>query len=169
MLLRKDIIAPEYVRNYIALVKDDNVLDAISKNTKSFNKFLDKIPRTKIDYAYAEGKWTIRDVVQHIIDTERVFSYRAVSFSRGDETPLPGFEQSLWAEHSGASGRKWKDLRKEFAALRESNEYLFASLSEEQLLKTGKASNNDLNVLAIGFNLAGHVEHHIKIITEKYL
>jgi DinB superfamily len=169
MLTRKNIIAPDYVKNYIKLTKDDNLIKALTKNSKAFEKFLDKIPRSKIDFAYAEGKWTIREILQHIIDTERVFSYRAVSISRNDSTLLPGFEESLWAAHARAGSRKWKDLRNEFRALRESDEYLVRSFNEEQLLRAGKASGNDINVLAIGYNLAGHVEHHMKIITERYL
>ena len=169
MLSRKDIIAPDYVRNYVSLTKDDDVVLSLEKNTRAFSKFLNKIPRSKFDYAYAEGKWTIREMLQHIIDTERVFSYRAVSFARRDSTPLPGFEESQWAANADAAGRKWKDLRREFEALRDSNKYLIGSLTDQQLLLTGKASGNDLNVLAIGFLFAGHVEHHMKIISERYL
>jgi hypothetical protein len=164
-----DALAAEFYRNYINKAADENVVKAIEKNTRNFRKFLKSIPKSKIDYAYDEGKWTIRELVQHVIDAERVFSYRATSIARKDATPLPSFDENNWAANAQATKRKWKDLVEEFRSLREANEILFSSFSEEQLRSIGTASNNQINVLALGFILSGHVEHHIDIIKERYL
>lgn len=169
MVSKKNIVAPEFPMRYINLVKEEDVLKAIKKNTRHFKKFLKQIPKKKINYAYAEGKWTIKESLRHIIDCERVFAYRALSFSRKDSNPLPGFDENNWALNAQTINRKWNHLEDEFKALRKSTELLFESFSEEQLLSTGTASNNQINVLAIGFMVAGHVEHHMNIFKERYL
>lgn len=128
-----------------------------------------KIPRKKIDYAYADGKWTIREMIQHIIDAERVFTYRALSFARKDANKLPGFEENEWAAVSKAKERKWKDLMDEFEFLRAATLYLFSSFDEEQLKGVGIASNYTCNVVGLGFVTAGHVEHHMQVLKERYL
>jgi hypothetical protein len=169
MVPKQEIIAADYQLNYIAAIKEDDVLKALKKNTRQFKKLLKKIPRKKIDYAYAEGKWTIKEVLQHLIDSERVFAYRALSFARLDTTPLPGFDENGWAAHSGGGRRHWHDLVEEFGILRESTEKLFKSFSDEQLRATGTASGNPINVLALGFLPAGHTAHHMRLLQERYL
>jgi hypothetical protein len=169
MVPRNEIIAAEYQHAYINGVKEDDVLKALKKNTKEFKKFLKKIPHRKIDYAYAEGKWTIREVLQHIVDAERVFSYRALRFARKDETPLPGFDENSWAANAGAAKRNWNDLVDEFKAVRKSTELLFGSFTDDQLRAAGSASGQPINVLALGFLPAGHNIHHMRIIRERYL
>ncbi len=140
------------------------------KNGRQFRKVLAAIPRKKIDYAYAEGKWTIREMLQHVIDCERVFAYRALRFSRMDSTSLPGFDEQLWGAHAGGSQRRWKDLLEEFKAVRQTTEYLFdRSLSDEQLRFTGHANGRPQNAFTIGFVLSGHVAHHINLLRERYL
>src|SRR5579871_709082 len=118
MATKKDTIAAEFYHGYIKGAKSDDVLKAIKISTKDFKKLLDEIPRKKIDHAYAEGKWTIREMLQHIIDAERVFTYRAVTFSRLDTTPLPGFDENTWAANAGAAERSWNDLQEEWLSLR---------------------------------------------------
>lgn len=169
MLTRKDAIASEYFQRYISIAPDDDLLTALQENTKRFRKLLKKIPRKKIDFAYADGKWTVREMVQHIIDAERVFAYRALTFARKDKNKLPGFEENEWAAESKAKERKWKDLLNEFDFLRAATLYLFASFDDDQLKGEGVASNNNCNVLGLGFIAAGHVEHHMKILKERYL
>ncbi len=169
MPTKSDALAAEFYSNYINKAKDENVVRAIEKSGKNFHKLLKNIPKKKIDHAYAEGKWTIREVVQHVIDAERVFAYRATAFARKDSTPLPSFDENLWAANSSGSNRGWKDLVNEFESLHESSVYLFESLSEDQLRSIGVASNKEVNVLALGFIIAGHIEHHIDIIKERYL
>lgn len=169
MIPKSEIIkAPSY-QAYLDLVKEEDVLKAIRNNTRQFRKFLQKIPRKKFDYAYAEGKWTIREMLQHIIDAERVFTYRALRFSRLDPTPLPSFDEELWGAHSGGAGRRWKDLVNEFEAVRQSTEYLFDSLSDEQLRFVGEANGRPQNALTVGFVLSGHVTHHMNLLRERYL
>jgi hypothetical protein len=169
MISRKDIIAAEFFQRYVNMTEEPNVVKSITKNSRKFLKLIESIPKKKIDFAYAEGKWTIKELFQHIMDAERVFVYRALTFSRRDGTPLPGFDENSWTSHSGASKRDWKDLCKEFKALRSATEYLFESFTDEQLLATGTASGHPINVLALGFIISGHVEHHIKMIKERYL
>ena len=169
MIPKSEIISAETYQSYIDLVKEEDIRDAIGKNTTRFRKLLDTIPRKKLDFAYAEDKWTIREMLQHIIDCERVFAYRVLRFSRMDPTPLPGFDEQFWGAHSGGSGRRWKDLLEEFKAVRESTEYLYSSLSDEQLRFVGSANKKPLNAFTIGFIIPGHVAHHIRILKERYL
>ena len=169
MIPRTEIIHADEYQGYIDLIKDNDFCEAIRKNTKQFRRLLEKIPRKKFDYAYAEGKWTIRQMLQHIIDAERVFAYRALHLSRMDPTPLPGFDESLWARNDGAVERRWKDLLEEFRAVRESTEYLFDSLSDAQLRFVGTVWERPLNAFTIGFVLPGHVAHHMQILEERYL
>lgn len=169
MIPKSEIITADSYQGYIDLVKEDNIREAIARNTKQFRKALDSIPRKKHDFAYAEGKWTIREMLQHIIDCERVFAYRALRFSRMDPTPLPGFDEQIWGAHSGGATRRWRDLRKEFDSVREATAYLYSALSDEQLRFVGSANEKPLNAFTIGFIIPGHVAHHILILKERYL
>ncbi len=169
MITRKDVVAAEFFQRYINTSKEKNVIKAIKKSSEDFLGLLKTIPRKKIDYAYAEGKWTIKELLQHIIDAERVFVYRAMRFARKDATPLASFDENSWAANSRAASRKWDDLVKEFKAVRKSTELLFESFDDEQMLSKGTASNHEINVAALGFIAAGHVIHHQNIIKERYL
>src|SRR5580698_5821548 len=140
MVPRSAIVAADFNNTYIRLVKEDEIGKALEKNTQQFKKLLKKIPKKKIDHAYAEGKWTIREMLQHIIDAERVFTYRALRFSRLDPTPLPSFDEEQWGAHAGGAQRRWKDLLREFEAVRQTTQYLFDSLSDEQLRFAGEAN-----------------------------
>lgn len=169
MIPRSEIIHQDFYQTYIDLIKDNDFREAIRKNGKEFGKLLENIPRKKIDFAYAEGKWTIRHMLQHIIDAERVFAYRALRLSRMDPTPLPGFDENHWALHDGFAERRWKDLIEEFKAVRESTQYLFDALSDEQLRFVGTVWERPMNAFTIGFVLPGHVAHHMRILEERYL
>jgi hypothetical protein len=169
MVTKKDIMAAEFHQGYLNLVEDDEVVKALRHSARQLRKLLKKIPKKKIDFAYAPGKWTIRELLQHLIDTERVFSYRALRFARKDPTPLPGFKEKDWAANAQTKNRKWNELLKEFETVRKSTELLFESFSPDQLLAAGTADNHNTNVLAFGYLCSGHVLHHIKIIKERYL
>ncbi len=160
---------PEFYHKYIGLVKEDDLMQALKNNTASFLSFLKSIPAEKYDYRYADGKWTIKEVIQHIIDAERIFSYRALRFARKDATPLPGFDENLFAINAKADKRNWNDLVDEFAAVRKATEILFASFDEEQLESEGNSNNHSNYVLGIGFISVGHCSHHRKVIEERYL
>lgn len=169
MIPRSEVIHAEFYQSYIDQIRDNDFREAIRKNGREFRKLLENIPRKKIDFTYAEGKWTIRQMLQHIIDAERVFAYRALRLSRMDPTPLPGFDEKQWALHDGGPERRWKDLVAEFRAVRESTEYLFDGMSDEQLRFVGTVWERPLNAFTIGYILPGHVAHHMHILQERYL
>jgi hypothetical protein len=160
---------PSFYHNYLNEVKGDDLMTALKNNTVSFLSFLKSIPPEKQNYRYAEGKWTVKEVVQHVIDTERVFSYRSLCFARKDTTPLPGFDENIFAANSKTENRNWNDLTEEFAAVRKATEILFASFDQEQLESEGISNNNSNYVLGWGFICAGHCNHHQKVIKERYL
>lgn len=158
-----------YFVRYIDQVEEDDVMTALRNQSITFPAFLKSIPAEKRLYRYAEGKWSIQEVLLHIIDSERIFAYRALCFARKETQPLPGFDENLYADNSNADHRNWDDLVEEFVTVRKSNEILFASFSPSQLEAEGIASDNPNYVLAIGFIMAGHVNHHTKVIRDRYL
>lgn len=169
MVSRKEITVPDFYTTYINALQEDNLQEALANNTRRFRKLLKQIPHKKINYAYAEGKWTIKELLQHIIDSERVFIYRALTFARQDPAPLPGFDENTWAITAKAPKRKWNDLVDEYKALRSANELFLNSLDDDQLRQTGSANNNSISVAGLAFVCAGHVAHHMRIIRERYL
>jgi hypothetical protein len=160
---------PEFYHKYMNLVPENDLMTAFKNQTPVTIDFFEKIPPGKIDYAYAEGKWTIKEVLQHITDAERVFSYRALRFARKDATPLPGFDENLFAKNAKTDRRNWSDLLDEFRSVRKSTEYLFKSFDEEQMNETGISSNHPNYVLAFGYISIGHALHHVNVIKERYL
>ena len=160
---------PPYFFNYIKLVKEDNVKEALDNQTTLAETFFNSVPKEKYDYKYGEGKWSIKETLQHIIDTERVFAYRSLAFSRKDINILPSFDDKSYADNANGGSRAWGDLVNEFLAVRKSTRFLFDSFSTEQLNSLGKASDYEMNALAMGYTIAGHVTHHISIIKERYL
>src|SRR5579875_2210600 len=129
--------APFYKR-YIDLVGDDDVLEKLSSNPKKTYEFFLSLPPEKADYAYAEGKWSVKEVLGHLIDTERIMSYRLLRFSRGDHHPLAGFNENFYTSRSNYKLRELEDLADEFRALRKGNLYLYKNLNEEELKRKGK-------------------------------
>ncbi|MBS1920908.1 MAG: DinB family protein [Bacteroidetes bacterium] len=160
---------PEFYHNYINQVLENDLMEAFTKESNSFIQFFESIPVSKQDYRYAEGKWTIKEVLQHIIDAERVFIYRALVFARKDNTPLPSFDEDLYAKNSKASSRKWNDLMEEFKSVRKSAEILFNSFDFEQLDSSGIASKHSNYVLGMGYIIIGHSVHHKNVVKERYL
>jgi uncharacterized damage-inducible protein DinB len=132
-------------------------------------KFVQNIPLDKFDYQYAEGKWTIKDILQHIIDTERIFAYRALRIARNDTTPLPGFDENVFAEMAQANTRSIQELLTELGVVRQATLCLFKSLKQDDFLKIGTASNHLISVRALGFLIIGHQNHHQRIFEERYL
>lgn len=160
--------APFY-SGYIARVKEDDVLTALANQHRIIEPFLNSIPASKWNYAYAEGKWTVKELVQHIIDAERIFAYRALCIARKDETPLPSFDEASYAPASEAHRRTVAELIEEFLAVRKATELLFKSFTEEMLQHRGVASNKPVSVNALGFITVGHFYHHKNIIEDKSL
>jgi uncharacterized damage-inducible protein DinB len=154
---------------YIQAAANVELIEELEICLHDFIKFVQNIPMDKFDYRYAEGKWTIKDIIQHLIDAERIFAYRALRISRNDKTPLPGFEENDYVENTNANGRSIQDLLTEFSAVRQSTILLFKSLTDEQLKRIGIASNNEISVRALGFVTIGHQKHHQKVFQERYL
>ena len=169
MLSKTQAIAAGGFLTYIAKAPDTDVVSAIQQNTTDFAALLNAVPAAKRDYAYAPGKWSIAELLQHIIDAERVFAYRALRTGRMDATPMPGFDENNWAEAVAKTPRPWDALVKEFMAVRMASLLLFEGLSEASLLFAGTASGFPVNALALGFVIAGHAEHHMALIKERYL
>ncbi|MGC4036392.1 MAG: DinB family protein [Chitinophagaceae bacterium] len=160
---------PVFFHNYINQVVGDDLMKAFKKESPALFQFLESIPAEKYDYRYAEGKWSIRELIQHMIDAERIFAYRALRFARKDATPLAGFDENSYTDNSKADKRSWQELIEEFKTVRKASEYLFGSFDDEQLNAKGISSNNSISVLAFGYIVIGHPLHHVNIITHRYL
>ena len=160
---------PEWFHGYIAQVEGDNLLPALTQQHSTFVQFLENLPVEKREYRYGQDKWTIKEVLQHIIDAERVFAYRALCIARGEQQSLPGFDENEYAARSKAQMRNWDDMLEEFKAVRRSTEILFSSFDNEQLETAGISNGKQVYVLGIGFIIAGHLTHHLNIIKERYL
>ena len=159
----------EYYFPYISVLGDVTLIEELEISLHEFIRFVQNIPMDKFDYRYAEGKWTIKEIIQHVIDTERIFAYRALRISRNDQTPLPGFDENNYSNNTEANSRNIQDLLTELSAVRHSNIFLFKSFSAAQLERSGIASNAGVSVRAIGFIMIGHQKHHQKVFEERYL
>jgi len=159
----------EYYHKYINLASNDDLKTALEKHQVKLLSFLKGIPKKKWNYRYAEGKWSIKEVVQHIIDAERVFTYRALCFARKDQTPLPSFDENTFAANSKAQDRNKKDLLKELKIVQSSSAQMFDSFDEEQLNQSGIASEKPTYVKGIAYIVVGHSLHHKNILEERYL
>lgn len=158
-----------YYAGYIGLVTGEDALDALRSQIADTLETLDGIPESQGGHRYAEDKWTIRETVGHMIDTERVFAYRALRFSRNDATPLPGFDQDLFVQSAPYDRVKLADLAAEFEAVRHSTICLFRNLDGAELERRGTANNAEMSVRAIAWIIAGHELHHLKLLRERYL
>ncbi len=158
-----------FFSTYIKAVDNITLIEELEISVHDLIRFVQNIPMDKFDYRYAEGKWTIKDIIQHLIDAERIFSYRALRISRNDKTPLPGFEENDYVDNTDANTRNIQDLLSEMAVVRQSTLSLFKSFSQQQLERMGTVSNNQISVRAIGFIIIGHQKHHQKVFQERYL
>ena len=170
MILKpSDAEYPDFYSGYIALVPDGDVIRFLRKQKRLFTGLIDSIPEEQLLYRYAEGKWTIKQIVGHVIDTERIMAYRALVFSRGERQPIPGFNENEYVERASFNKKDIQDLIREFAKLRESNLSLIQNFSEEMIERKGNANDFFISVRALIYIIAGHVEHHINVIRERYL
>jgi uncharacterized damage-inducible protein DinB len=160
-----------YFEQYLQLVSKEgkSIIEYLIDSQKNFESLLRNLPLEKHNFSYAEGKWTMKELIQHIIDTERIFSYRALCFARNDSTSLPGFDQDIFVENDNANDRNYYDLLDEMAVLRKSSVQLYKSFSDEALLRIGVASENKMSVRALGYLFSGHQIHHLNIVKERYL
>lgn len=159
---------PSYFKTYIKLIPESDVMEALINHAKRAEKFFNLISEEQSLYKYADEKWTVKEILQHVIDAERIFCYRALAIARKEAIPLPAFNEGKYAAQSFANLRPWKDLTEEFNVVRQSSILLFHSFPKESMERSGKVSDYQMSVLALGFTIAGHVEHHMNIINERY-
>ncbi len=158
-----------YYSTYINRAAELELLEGLKRSGENTLAFIKTIPTDKHEYAYATDKWTIKELILHLIDTERVFVYRALRFARKDKTPLPGFDEGYYAANSNANEYSINTLLKTYGALRQSTLDLFENFTESMLLETGDASGTNMSVRALGFVIIGHEKHHCAVISERYL
>lgn len=159
---------PAFYQNYVRNVEDEELLPALINSGNLTIDLIKSIPENSGSYRYAPGKWSIKEVLVHMIDAERIFAYRALRFARNDKTELHGFEENDYAPESNAEGRKLYKILEEYNNVRASTVDLFNSFNEEMLLRRGKANGNEMSVNAIGFVIVGHETHHRNILNERY-
>lgn len=158
-----------YYSNYINLVPTDNIIEHL-KNTKMTTiNYLQAIPTDKWDFRYAPGKWSLKESWIHVLDTERIFAYRALRIARNDSTPLAGFEQDDYVPFYHADQRSIESILEEYDAVRAASITLFKNLDEEAMNRVGTASNSPVSVRALAFMIGGHELHHLNIIQEKIM
>lgn len=163
-----DEYAP-YYKTYVDAVNTDDIVAFLEQQKETELDFLRNIKWEKWELAYAPDKWTLAEVVIHMIDAERIFAYRALRIARGDKTPLPGFDQDPYVPNSAAASRTPASIADEFAAVREATIHLFKNFTDEMWDRRGIASEKEVSVLALAFIIAGHTAHHLNIIRERYL
>lgn len=159
----------DYYKLYINQVEGNDFLQVLKDNLISTVDLLDSLSLDQWNHRYAEGKWSIKEVMIHIIDTEKVFGYRAMRISRNDQTPLPGFDQNDYVPYYDAENRSPESIIKEFTASRLGTIEMFENFNEDMMKRMGKASDFDVSVRALAFMTAGHEIHHIRILKERYL
>jgi hypothetical protein len=157
-----------YFQKYIDLVSEDDLQTAFTNQQLVINTLLSSISEEKAMHAYAPGKWTIKELLQHITDTERIFAYRALCIARGEKASLPGFDENSYATASSANTRSWKDIVDEYMIVRKSIEALFNGLGSDAMNRSGISNNNVMSVNSAGFIIVGHFYHHKNILQERY-
>lgn len=159
---------PPFYAPYVARVAGDDPVSALQGETTHLHSRLDAIPEARGDHAYAEGKWTVKTLLGHMIDAERIFSYRLLRLARGDSTPLPGFEENDYARVAASDARTVADLVSELRDVRASTLRLVTSLPADAWARRGVVNNGEVSVRALGFITAGHARHHLEVLRERY-
>jgi hypothetical protein len=159
----------EYYETYISLVPETEILPELENQIAEIEDLVRAIPEEKGVFAYAEGKWTIKELLGHLSDGERLFAYRALRISRADKTPIEGFEQDGYVENGNFNRRSLADLTEEFLLLRRANMYFFKNLDDDAWVRLGTASGYPFSVRALAYISVGHVRHHINILKTRYL
>lgn len=159
-----------YFETYVSIVPDGNFLDTLRQNGADVIQLFGELPADKHNYAYAEGKWSVKEVLMHITDVERVMSYRALVAARGDsETMLCSMDDKLYLKNSNAAAREMKSLIEEFAAVRNATLKFFETVTEEQSRLTANVNSHPTSARALGYIIAGHAMHHTRVVQERYL
>lgn len=158
-----------FYHTYILALGEVTLMEELENGKEAFLSVLKDVDSDALNYAYADGKWTLAEVLMHIIDAERVFQYRALRFARNDSTPLPGFDQNVFIKGLNVSGKAKNEIRSEYEAVRNATINLFKSFNADVLKRVGIASDSEMSVRAMGFIICGHQAHHLNIIRERYL
>lgn len=158
-----------YYKKYISLVASQDLTEAMEYGSIQTTKLVNNIPPSKYDFSYGEGKWTVKESILHVIDTERIFAYRALRFARGDSTELPGFDQDDYVPMAKGHQRSFSAIIKEYKSVRQASITLFKSFDDEMLCRVGSASGSPFSVRALGYIITGHEIHHRNILKERYL
>jgi len=158
-----------FYQTYIDMCGGHELVEGLTINLDKTKQLFKSVPIDKQEFRYADGKWTIKEILQHIIDSERILAYRALRFSRNDSTEVPGYEHNDYVPESNANKRDYKELIMEFESVRQSTNLLFKSFDGEILKRTGFANKNVISVRALGFIITGHCTHHCQVIRERYL
>lgn len=158
----------EFYAGYVAGVPDGDLIEILRRQGSEVASQLRGVSDERSNFRYEPGKWSIREVVAHMSDAERVFSYRALTFARGDTTPLPSFDENEWAKASNAGARPMSALVEEIVAVRAATVALFRGFSDAMWERWGTASNKKVTVRALGYIVAGHEKHHLRILKERY-
>jgi hypothetical protein len=158
-----------YYQGYVDQVSETDIMQVLRSELDDLDVLLGRVPAEKETYAYAEGKWTIREIVGHLIDGERVFGYRALCIARGEKQNLPGFDQDEYMATAPYNEIELEDLLSEMRLVRLSNLAMFRSLTEAAWERVGTANANEVTVRALAFIMAGHLRHHMKVLKERYL
>lgn len=169
-MIRPDLqTVPPFYKGYVDHVKDYDMLHILVLSNKQTLELVRSIPGEKGEYRYAQEKWSIKELLCHMMDAERIFAYRALRFARNDKTPLAGFEEKDYAPEANAQHRTVLQLADEMERLRLSTIDLFMSFSPEMLSRKGSANNTEISVLNLGYIIPGHESHHRKVLKERYL
>lgn len=170
MITKPDITTvPDYFVYYTGLVKENDLVQALSHCREHTLDLFSSVPVEKENYAYAPGKWTVKQLLSHLIDTERIFAYRALRFSRMDSTELPGYDENLFAANSNTENLMLERLLEEYRAVRKSTLSLFEAMNDEMLDFKGTANGMQCTARALGYMIVGHEIHHCKVLKERYL
>ena len=161
--------APVYSRTYLEYVKDFELIDSLKHSGELMQTLIPSLPEDLSEYRYDSGKWTIKEVICHVMDVERIFAYRALRFARNDSTTLHGFDDNDYAVQANAHARSFIRLAEEATRLRLVTIDLFESFTPEMLKRKGLANKSELSVLNLGYIISGHETHHRQILTERYL
>jgi hypothetical protein len=161
-------VVPEYYSKYIALAGEGDLMNELMQGgLELFVSAADKLEALG-SKTYAEGKWTVKQIIEHLMDTERLFQARALRFAREDKTEIPGYDQDFYASHARSNDITLRKLLSDYRLLRSSSIAMFSNFNDEELMRTGVASGQEISVLAIGFILVGHPIHHFRVLQERY-
>ena len=160
---------PPFYRGYVSEVAGDDLFAALEQASRELHRFIDALPPDRHEHRYAPGKWSVKEVVQHVVDAERIFAYRALRFARNDATPLPGFDENIYVPEARSNARTLEAIMREHDAVRTASIELFRGLDAEAIDHAGTANGKPIGVRAIAWTIAGHAMHHLTVLRERYL